>query len=429
MDTLTTLLNNYSSPFLSWWLPMQVQTGIFVVIILGIDALLPNASPRFRYALWLTALVKAMLPPVISLPVNDTIVSQVYTYTTVEISPVMQQSIAGYVSVEALLVLVVLGSSLTLAAVALWHALSLHWLLTGATALPASEYPGLPPIYVSENIPSPLATGIFRPRIYITPEMASSPKDVLKAVLHHEAMHLHRHDGFVVLLQSCVQIVYAVNPLIWLLNLRLFRYREQICDDEALRRSGVPPQRYGRLLLSFVDERPNRLFQTGTCFYETRRGFADRIAQLFNNPENPAMKWKQYLLVVTLSLVSILLSWNCGDSPKEAEVGKIRASLYDTTWMTLPYGGPDIVGGVSALKKRLVYPEAARKKKLEGVVLVEVTIKKDGSIDKLTLKRSVHPLLDAAALEAVAGLTFKRGYHKDRGVISTMTIPIKFKLN
>jgi TonB family protein len=438
MEALMNAIQEYASPFLSWYLPMQIQTGIFVLIILAIDALLPNASPHFRYALWITALVKAMLPPVISLPVGDTFATQVFTLAAVEVTPAMRQPVAAGISIDMLLAFIIIGASLVLAIVAVWRAVSMRRMLADARVFVQSDLQGFPPIFLSQSIPTPLAAGFFRKRIYITPGIAAGPRDALLAVLNHEAMHLRRGDAYAVLLQTIVQIVYALNPLVWLLNLRIFRYREEICDEEALRRTGVLPQQYGRILLSFVAEQPARLFQTGTCFFETRRGFTQRITQLFNHPENPAMRLRQYILVAALSLVILPLSLKCtDDSPKEADV---KYPVYhETRWEN---GGPDssdranhlignsadIVGGMNALRERITYPEKAREKKIEGTVYVEVDITETGTVKALRILKSAHPLLDAAALEAVGGLTFKPAEHKGIASSSKMTIPIKFKL-
>ncbi|MCZ7557804.1 MAG: M56 family metallopeptidase [Bacteroidia bacterium] len=439
IDAAASFLQQHAGAFLSWYLPMQIQTGIFVLLILAIDALLPNASPRFRYALWMTALVKSMLPPVISLPVGDVIATQVFTLAAVEVTPTMRQSVAAGISIDMLLTFIIIGASLVLATVAVWRAVSMRRMLADARVFAQDDIQGFPPIFVSQSIPTPLAAGFFHRRIYITPDIAAGPRDSLLAVLNHEATHFRRGDAFVVLLQTIVQIVYALNPLVWLLNLRIFRYREEICDEEALRRTGVLPQQYGRILLSFVAEQPARLFQTGTCFFETRRGFARRIMQLFNNPEKPAMKWKQYLLVAVLSLAILPLSLKCSeDSPKEADV---KYPVYsETLWEN---GGPDsadyvngnygkdaeIVGGLNTLRDRITYPEEARDKKIEGLVLVDVDITAQGTVKKIQIKKSVHPLLDAAALEAVGGLTFKPAEFKGVTAPTKMTIPIKFKLH
>src|SRR6056297_2160631 len=57
-----------AATFFDTWLTMQLQTGAFILLVFAIDSLMKNASPRTRYLLWMTALVKAFIPPVLLLP-------------------------------------------------------------------------------------------------------------------------------------------------------------------------------------------------------------------------------------------------------------------------------------------------------------------------------------------------------------------------
>ena len=66
---------------------------------------------------------------------------------------------------------------------------------------------------------------------------------------------------------------------------------------------------------------------------------------------------------------------------------------------------PQFPGGQEALMQFLVdnvnYPEVARKKKIEGRVVVQFIVEKDGSIGEQKVLRSVHPVLDAEAMRVV----------------------------
>ena len=188
----------------------------------------------------------------------------------------------------------------------------------------------------------------------------------------------------------------------WLANLRLFRYRELICDDEAMQTSGTLPREYGRLLLGFAEAQPSRVLQTGTCFFETRRGFVQRVNELFNSGSRTVMQWKHYAAVVALSLLILPLSWHCErkvtytetlteypeDSLAAAQpLASPQASVDYPVKSTMEYSkkddlksvaGPSIVGGMDALSSHIKYPERAMKEGLEGVVIVEATVEEDG---------------------------------------------------
>ncbi len=437
MNAILDFLRVNAADILNLWFTMQLQTAVFVLLVLLVERSLPArwSTPRFRYLLWMTVLVKAVIPPVLSLPGAEVLPAPVYLVAPVAVAGAAAPEASVTFSTEMLILIALFGSSLALAGMAAWRAMELRRRLRDA--LPFEDAPAgdWPPILISTHIPSPLATGIRRPRIYITPAIAEAPRDILLAVLQHERAHLRRHDGIVVLLQTLAQVAYALNPMMWFANLRIFRYRELICDEEALRRTGTRPQDYGRLLLNFAEAQPARLLQTGTCFFETRRGFVQRITELFKAGQHSAMKWKHYALVIAFSLVILPLSWRCSENaPKEADVKdplKIEGMLPADTGTYDPNKDytAEILGGIDELRKHLVYPEKAREKKLEGIVVVEVTIKRDGSATAHRIRKSVDPLLDAAALDAVRGLHFRPAVYKGETYEMTMQIPIKFKLH
>ena len=68
------------------------------------------------------------------------------------------------------------------------------------------------------------------------------------------------------------------------------------------------------------------------------------------------------------------------------------------------------------------YPDAARKARVMGVVILEITIQPDGTVSNARVLRSV-PLLDAAALEAV-----RQWRYEPTGLPNAvnLTVPVNF---
>jgi protein TonB len=73
------------------------------------------------------------------------------------------------------------------------------------------------------------------------------------------------------------------------------------------------------------------------------------------------------------------------------------------------------------------YPELARKAGIEGQVVCEIVVGKDGRVKKARVVKSV-PMLDEAALNAVKQWVFSPGEQRDRKVIVKMIVPVQFKL-
>jgi len=76
------------------------------------------------------------------------------------------------------------------------------------------------------------------------------------------------------------------------------------------------------------------------------------------------------------------------------------------------------------------YPAELLKDKVEGIVIVQIIVEKDGSFTNPTVISSVHPKLDEAALLAVSKLdnNFTPGKHKGEVVRCYFQIPVPFLL-
>ena len=89
---------------------------------------------------------------------------------------------------------------------------------------------------------------------------------------------------------------------------------------------------------------------------------------------------------------------------------------------------PQLIGGLESLYEQVVYPEMAKQAGLEGKVIVQFVVDREGRVQRPVVLRGVHALLDEAALEAVRGLRFHPGRQRDRPVPVKMSLPITFKL-
>lgn len=81
---------------------------------------------------------------------------------------------------------------------------------------------------------------------------------------------------------------------------------------------------------------------------------------------------------------------------------------------------------VSEIRRKLRYPRNAVRRKLEGVVNIDFTVK-DGKITSFTIsKKSGHRILDDAAAKLAAGLI---GFVTDAGAVDcVITVPVKYEL-
>lgn len=81
------------------------------------------------------------------------------------------------------------------------------------------------------------------------------------------------------------------------------------------------------------------------------------------------------------------------------------------------------------IAKNLVYPEMARENGVEGVVTVSFTVKADGSVGNIKIKRMIDPDLEAEAIRIVKKMPAWTPATKDgKAVDSTVDIPFTFRL-
>jgi TonB family protein len=79
---------------------------------------------------------------------------------------------------------------------------------------------------------------------------------------------------------------------------------------------------------------------------------------------------------------------------------------------------------------RPAYPQLARLRGYQGVVVLFVEVLADGRVGQVGIKRSVgHDILDRAALEAVRTWRFEPGRREGRAVTMSVEVPVRFVLN
>ena len=79
--------------------------------------------------------------------------------------------------------------------------------------------------------------------------------------------------------------------------------------------------------------------------------------------------------------------------------------------------------------QNIKYPTAASKAGIQGKVIVEFLVEKDGSIADITVKQGVNPELDAEAVRVVGLMPkWKPGEQRGEPVSVRYTMPIAFSL-
>lgn len=89
---------------------------------------------------------------------------------------------------------------------------------------------------------------------------------------------------------------------------------------------------------------------------------------------------------------------------------------------------PEIDGGIRSYYLNIEYPEEARRAGIEGQLLLSFVVEPDGQVSSIRVNRSLHPLCDSAAVQALRRTRFAPGRHD--GVVRRvrMHLPVRFEL-
>lgn len=101
---------------------------------------------------------------------------------------------------------------------------------------------------------------------------------------------------------------------------------------------------------------------------------------------------------------------------------------YEEPINEFPEEFPEPIGGISAIQKKVEYPDIAKRVGLEGTVIIKTAIDENGNVIKTSILKSIGGGCDEAAIAAIEKTKFKPGYQMGRAVKVWMSIPIRFKL-
>lgn len=90
---------------------------------------------------------------------------------------------------------------------------------------------------------------------------------------------------------------------------------------------------------------------------------------------------------------------------------------------------PVIVGGLDSLAQRITYPEIAKNAGLQGRVIVQFIVTKQGGVEDPVVLKSVGGELDEEALRVVRETKFTPGMQGGSPVSVRISLPILFKLD
>ena len=135
--------------------------------------------------------------------------------------------------------------------------------------------------------------------------------------------------------------------------------------------------------------------------------------------------------ILFITILCVLLV-GCANKSRQQAAGNAPIPAKDSIYH-LPDQSPEYPGGMKKLMEQIEnsiqYPEGARKKGVEGRVIVQFFVDEKGKVIEPQVLKSVEPSLNKEALRIVSMLpTWKPGTWKGKPVKVKYTMPVLFKL-
>ncbi len=242
-------------------------------------------------------------------------------------------------------------------------------------------------------------------------------EDSQQEILTHEQTHVEQGHSLDVIISEVANIVCWFNPFMWLLKSEIRLNLEYLADKKVADSLQQDTKVYQYHLLGLASQ--NR--KTGLYNNFNVSHLKHRIIMM-NKKRTRMTGYLKYALFAPLAIALLLVSNISCTSTTDEEALQVCEQM------------PEFPGGMGEcmkfLSKNIQYPEEAMKNDVQGRVIIQFVVKKDGSISNPTVARSVDPLLDEEALRVVNAMPkWKPGMHEGKAVNVKYTIPVMFKLS
>lgn len=272
--------------------------------------------------------------------------------------------------------------------------------------------------------------------IFMNP--AAVKEDEISEILTHEMAHVKQHHSVDVLLAEMVSICCWMNPFAWLLK-REVRLNLEFLADRKVMEAGFATKSYQYHLLGLAY---NHKYGLSNNFNFSH--LKQRIIMMNKKKSNAAGHIKYALFVLPAFALLVAGNISCSQGASEKQDAKEETVAPDS--VAAPTDGvakdevfmvteqmPEYPGGMKELFKflqdNLKYPENAMKNNVQGRVIVQFVVEKDGTPTEFKVARSVDPDLDAEALRVMKTMSkWKPGMQRGEVVRVKYTVPVSFKL-
>ena len=275
--------------------------------------------------------------------------------------------------------------------------------------------------------------------IFLNPDNVQ--EEEMNEILTHEMAHVRQKHSIDVIISELVNICCWINPFAWLMKREVILNLEFLADRKVMD-AGFATKSYQYHLLGLTY---NHKYGLSNNFNFSH--LKQRIIMMNKKKTNGAGHIKYALFAIPAFALLLAGNISCSseatktddvkenaatEKANEAEVIVQEPATKDEAFAVVEQM-PEFPGGMKELmtylKDNIKYPKAAQDKKVQGRVIVQFVVEKDGTPTEFNVVRSVDPDLDAEALRVLGGMPkWKPGMQKGQVVRVKYTVPVSFKL-
>ena len=266
----------------------------------------------------------------------------------------------------------------------------------------------------SAFLAGPALVGALSPQLVLPADFEQRyALDERELVLAHEATHLRRGDARVNAFAAALLCLFWFHPLAWL-AWRSFRMDQELaCDAVVLADRPASRKAYASALLKTQLAADAGWRLPAGCHWAVRHPLKERIAMLKRPMPAKSRRVFGGLLVASLAFGASYAAW-AGNAPAPDAKPRYLHSLISGEVMNPPK-----------------YPAQALADKIEGKVIMDITVAADGTVsDAVVVESMPAGVFDAAALAAARQWRFNPG-RDDHGspLVGKVRVPLEFNLH
>lgn len=270
-----------------------------------------------------------------------------------------------------------------------------------------------PEIFLSKEIDTPVTYGLHKPAVLFPESFIKMEANLQRPIACHELLHVQRRDWVYIVVEEILRSVFWFHPAVrWALG-RIHLSREQVVDREVLR---VTHERghYLESLLHIASLRGRPAAVPAPLLLKERH-LVQRVALMLKES-----KMTRSRLILSLVSIAALLLWTgtfaagvfpLTGSPRVESMAPAPPAAAPIVMTNAPEPlkkqqqepirvGNEVQASKLIYKVLPVYPELAKRARVEGVVTLQVTTNEDGTVADIKILRA-HPLLSQPAIDAV----------------------------